>query len=334
MERPVNNLNNNVLHTYKNLFCTLLFTLLAALTATAQQRELDANKKYTLNNIEVTGTQTFNKQTVIAFTGLRKGEELYIPGERLSAVTKKLWEQNLFSDIAFYVTNVNGNLVDLELYIVELPKMNEVKIEGMRKGKQKEFIKENNLTPGVKITKNLITTIRNNLRNTYREKGYYNARALIGSTPQLDSTGTEIAKNLNIMVSKGQRVKVATIKFIGNEKISGAKLRRAMKNTKQKNPLRIFKSSKYTDAAYEEDKTAIIDKYKENGYRDARITNDTLIVKDSKNLSLQLTVEEGKKYYFGDIKFVGNSVYSSNFLRQALGIKKGETYNGTLLEER
>ena len=98
----------------------------------AQQNQLDSGTRYTINSITVTGAQSFNENTVIAFTGLRKGDRLYIPGEKLSTVTKKLWEQNLFSDIAFYVTNVNGNEVDLELYIVELPKLNEVTIEGLR----------------------------------------------------------------------------------------------------------------------------------------------------------------------------------------------------------
>nr|WP_241780939.1 outer membrane protein assembly factor BamA [Cochleicola gelatinilyticus] len=299
-----------------------------------QQKDLDSGRKYSINEITVSGAQSFNEQTVIAFTGLKKGDRIYVPGEKLSAVTKKLWEQNLFSDIAFYVTNIEGENIDLELYIVELPKMNEVSIEGVKKGRIKEIIKDNDLKSGVKITKNLLTTTKNNIVNNLQEKGYYNADVIISTTPEIDSTGIETAKNMKINVIKGERVKVSDIEFIGNEEFSDAKLKRSMKKVKQKNLFRILKRSKYTEELLEEDKVSILKKYKSNGYRDARIVSDTLIIKDDKNVALRLNIEEGKKYYFGNIGFIGNSVYTDNQLRQGLGISKGEVYNGVLLEER
>ena len=319
---------------YKKLYCIFLFTVVSVFSLTAQQRDLDSGKKYTINNIEVTGAQSFNEQTVIAFTGLKKGDRIYIPGEKLSAVTKKLWEQNLFSDIAFYVTNIDGDKADLELYIVELPKLNNVTIEGIKKRKKKDILKENDLDPGTKITNNLLTTTKNKIKNKYKEEGYLNTQVVITQTPQVDSTGQEIGKDMTIKIDKGERVKVSDIDFEGNEKFSDGKLRRAMKNTKQKFFLRVFKRSKYTQDGFEEDKASIIKKYKASGYRDARITSDTLISKDDKNVALKLSVEEGDKYYFGNIRFIGNSVYTDSQLRQVLGISKGETYNGVLLQER
>ncbi|RFN59631.1 outer membrane protein assembly factor BamA [Marixanthomonas ophiurae] len=331
----MNNLNKSLLlKSYKKLYCIFLFTVVTVFSLSAQQRDLDSGKKYTINDIKVTGAQSFNEQTVIAFTGLKVGDRIYIPGEKLSAVTKKLWEQNLFSDIAFYVTNIDGDKADLELYIVELPKLNEVTIEGIRKGKKKDILKENKLDAGTKITKNLLTTTKNKIRNKYKEDGYLNAQVIITQTPQIDSTGQEIAKNMTIKIDKGERVKVSDIDFEGNEQFSDAKLRRAMKETKQKFFLRVFKRSKYTKEGFEKDKVSIIDKYKANGYRDARIISDTLITKDEKNVALKLNVEEGDKYYFGNIRFIGNSVYTDGQLRQVLGIGKGETYNGVLLQER
>ena len=318
----------------KKLYCLLIATLLFVSISNAQQKELDSGRKYTLNSVTVTGNQIFNEQTVIAFTGLKEGERLYVPGERLSSVTKKLWEQNLFSDIAFYVTNIDGDLIDLELYIVELPKLNEVTIEGIRKGKKKEIIKDNDLKPGKKITKNLITTTKNYIRNKYRENGFYNTQVAISLTPFVDSLGTEVGQNMLINIDKQERVKVSEIKFNGNEALSNGKLRRAMKEVKRKNILRFWKMSKYTEDLFEEDKASIIKKYKSSGYRDARITDDTLIVKDNNSLALELDIEEGQRYYFGDIRFIGNSVYTDGQLRQKLGIIKGEPYNGVLLDQR
>ena len=148
---------------YRKIFCFIAIALLWSSTIQAQQKELDAGIKYEINNITVAGAQSYNDQTVVAFTGLKKGERIFIPGERLSEVTKKLWEQNLFSDIAIYVTKIDGDLADLEIYIVELPKLDEITIvgDGIRKAMTKEILKETELKSGIKITKNLITTTKN-----------------------------------------------------------------------------------------------------------------------------------------------------------------------------
>jgi len=324
------------LHSYRKSCCILLFTILSVFTLQAQQKELDSGKKYTLNNITVSGAQSFNELTVIAFTGLKKGDRLYIPGEKLSQVTKKLWEQGLFSDIAFYVTNIDGDNVDLELYIVELPKLHEVTIKGkgIRKAKQKEIIKDNDLTANTKITKNLLNTTKNYITNKYKKEGFYNTQVTIATPPVIDSTGTEISQDMNISIDKGKRVKVKKINFEGNEQFTDGKLRRAMKKTKRKNFVRVWKRSKFTEEGFEEDKESILKKYKANGYRDARIISDTLRRIDNKNVALDIKLEEGDKYYFGEIKFIGNSVFTDNQLRQLLGIKEGDVYNGVLLQER
>lgn len=333
----MNNLtNSSLLRTFKKSCCIFLFTILSVCTLQAQQKELDSGRKYTINSITVTGAQSFNEQTVIAFTGLKKGDRIYIPGEKLSQVTKKLWEQNLFSDIAFYVTNMTGDQVDLELYIVELPKLHEVTIEGkgVRKGKRKEIIKDNDLKPGVKITNNLLNTTKNYITKKYQKDGFLNTDVKIVTTPLQDSSGVETSKDMTIIVDRGKRVKVKDIEFEGNEQFQSGKLRRAMKKTKQKNLIRFWKRSKYTAEGFKEDKESIIKKYKASGFRDARITGDSLIELDKKNVALKIKLEEGDKYYFGDIRFIGNSVFTDSQLRQLLGIKKGDVYNGVLLQER
>ncbi|MGB3342922.1 MAG: POTRA domain-containing protein [Aequorivita sp.] len=324
------------MHIYRKSYCIFLLTILSVFSLQAQQKHLDSGRKYTIKSITVTGAQSFNEQTVIAFTGLKKGDRIYIPGEKLSQVTKKLWEQNLFSDIAFYVTNVDGDDVDLELYIVELPKLHEVTIEGkkIRKSKRKEIIKDNDLKPGVKITENLLNTTNNYITKKYQKDGFFNTDVTITTTPYLDSTGVEISKDMTIDIDRGKRVKVKSITFEGNTHFKDGKLRRSMKKTKRKNVARFWKRSKYTEEGFEEDKVSILKKYKANGYRDARIVEDSLTILDKKKIALNIKLEEGDKYYFGDIKFIGNSVFTDSQLRQLLGIKKGDVYNGVLLQER
>lgn len=315
---------------YLNLFLFLIIPLFVF----SQQNQLDSGKKYIIGELTVTGAQSFNELTVITFSGLKKGEEVYIPGERISNVIKKLWDENLFSDVNIYVTNIEDNIVDLEINIIELPTLNETTIEGIRKGKAKELLKELNLTKGKKITKNLLTTTENFIKNKYKDDGFFFADVMMLTKPVVDSTGEEVGQDLKITIDRGIKVKVKKIHVAGNNELTDRKVRRSMKNTKQKNPLRLFKRSKYIKSSYEEDKVALVSNYKENGYRDARIVSDSLAVLDEKNIELYLEIEEGRKHYFGDIRFIGNSIYTDQELKNFLGIQKGDTYNGVLLQER
>ena len=312
----------------------LFFLFLITISGYSQQNQLDTGKQYTIGEIYVTGAQSFNELTIIAFTGLRKGEQVHIPGERISNVIKKLWDENLFSDVNIYVTNIEGDVVDLEINIIELPTLNEATITGIRKGKIRELERDLKLNQGTRITKNLITTTRNFITNKYREDGFYNANVVLSTVPVLDSLGEEVSQDMRINIDRGRKVKIRNINIEGNEDLNDRQLRRAMKNTKQKNPLRLFKRSKYTLSGFEEDKTNLLNKYKENGYRDARIISDSLVVVNDKTIELFIKVEEGRQHYFGDIRFIGNSVYTDQELRRLLGIQRGDVYNGILLQSR
>ena len=301
--------------------------------AQAQDRiPFDQGKTYILGDIDVTGKVSFNKQNVILYSGLEKGQMITVPGENISNAIKKLGEVELFSEIDFYITRIEGDSIFLELNLIELPKLNDVKITGVKKGKKEALIKDNSLTKGKIVNENLITTTKNYIENKYRKDGFYNTKVNIVTTPDTTS-GNEV--KMLVQIDKGKKVKISSINFEGNEKFSDSKLRKAMSNTKQKKFLRIFKRSKYIKDKYEEDLKSVIDKYKEKGYRDARITSDTVIYNKEKNdITININLVEGRKYYFGDIKFLGNTVYSDQGLRNLLGIKKGDVYNGVLLDKR
>ena len=179
---------------------------------------------------------------------------------------------------------------------------------------------------GIKITKNLITTTKNFIRNKFVEKGFYNTDVIISTPAKLDSTGVEVAKDMKIIINKNNRIKISPLEFEGNENLQDGTLRRSMKNIKRRNPIRIWKMSKFTDAGYKEDKASIIQTYKENGYRDAKIVSDSVYNTNDRSVGVAIKIEEGKKYYFGNIRFLGNSVYTNGQLSQTLGIKKGDVY--------
>lgn len=319
-----------ITHT-KKLFVVAL--ILSSLSITAQEDQFQKGKKYTIEEIAVTGDSNFSDQTVVTYSGLRKGQELFIPGEKTSNAIKKLWGSNLFSSIDLFVSKIEGDKVYLEIHLVDLPEMNEVKINGLKKGKIEEVVKENKLEKGVKVTENLITTTKNYLENKYRKKGFLNTKVTINTSEVTDSIKKRRVDML-LDVDKGEKIKIKNINFSGNEKISSKRLRKAMKNTKQKNPIRILKRSKYIEADYKDDLTSVIDFYKERGYRDARILSESFVKNDDNTITLNINVEEGEKYTFGKINFLGNTIYSDRQLFSVLKIKEGDTYNGVELEKR
>ncbi len=305
------------------------------LNAQQQDISLSGGKKYTIGSITVTGNSSYNERTVIAFTGLKKGDEIFIPGKKLSEVLENLWELGLFSDINFYLLRVEEDVAHLELEIREVPKLAEVKVRGVSKKKKREnIITDNQLTKGTKVTENLIANTKNSIVKEYRKKGYLNAEVDINTLEVLDSLGQPEGVNMVVNVKKGDKLKIKSITINGNEKISDKKVRKYLKKTKRKFPMRFWKRSKLIPEDYEADKANVIDKYNERGYRDARIVSDTVIKRNEEELEVVLEINEGNRYYFGDISFIGNSAYTDDELSRILGIKKGDPYNGVLFQKK
>ncbi len=328
----MNKLNNFlVLNKSIQLFFAIVFFGSISQVNAQDRVPFDQGTTYILAEVLVTGKVSYNQQTIVTFTGLEKGQQITVPGEEISAAIKKLGKLGLFSDINFYVNKIAGDSIYVELNINELPKLSEVKFVGVKKSKVEGLIKDNGLTKGKIVNENLITTTKNYIESKYKKDGYFNTKVNLNVTA--DTIGNQVKMLINI--DKGDKVKIKEIVFSGNEKMSDKKLRKAMKNTKQKNPLRILKGSKFIKDKYKEDLESIVEKYKEKGFRDARVVTDSVVYnKKDNNLSININLEEGNKYYFGNIKFLGNTIYTDEGLRRMLGIKKGDTYNGVLLEKR
>jgi outer membrane protein insertion porin family len=330
LEKQANNLPSKpVLQSFN----TLIFTLLISIISYSSNAQVDGGKTYLIKEIKVTGNTNFSEQTIIAYSKLRKDSEIQIGGEKIANAVKTLWKSNLFSSIDIYITNINGNTANLEIKLIDLPELKVVTIEGVKKGKKEEIINENNIKPGQKVTENLIATTKGYLTNKYKKKGFLNTNVTITTSQVMDSVEKERV-DMRIVIDKGQKVKIKAITFEGNEKINDKKLRKAMKSTKKKNFIRILKRSKYIEEDYKVDLVSVVDYYKENGYRDARIISDSIVYENEKTISLNIKLEEGEKYTFGKITFVGNTVYTDRQLSSVLGIKQGDTYNGVELRER
>lgn len=317
----------------KKHFFTLLFSIICTFSVFSQDKiPFSKGNLYVLGDIEVKGKISFNPQTVVTFTGLEKGQSIIVPGEEISTAIKKLGKLGLFEDIDMYVNEIRNDTIFLELELTELPKLTDVKIQGLKKSKIETIAKDNDLKKGKVVNENLITTTKNKIENKFKQDGFYNAKVAINT---IADTSEVNGVKMVVNIDRGEKIKVGSIDIEGNQKLKDKKLRKAMKNTKIVFPGRFWKGSKYIKDKYKEDLVSLIDKYKENGYRDARVVTDSVKFDKKRNkIDIKIKVEEGNQYYFGDIKFLGNSIYTDEGLAKVLGIKKGDVYNGVLLEKR
>lgn len=291
----------------------------------------EKGKEYLLGGMTVTGLKKFSEETVKIFTGLRIGQLIKLPGDKLTSAIKKLYETKQFSNVDVYLSKIDGSAVYLQFNVTELPQLKNIVITGVKKSKSKELTKDTELKKGTMVTDNLLVTSSNYFKKKHTDKGFLKTKVSINT---VKDTSDINAVNMSIHIDKGSRIKIKDITFEGNTAFSSGKLRGEMSNTKQKMFGRFWKSSKYIEDKYKEDLEGIIEKYSRAGYRDARIISDELIWNDDNTISLKIEVEEGKQYYFSDILYVGNKNYTDKHLQKILRIEKGDVYNGTVLKER
>jgi len=293
--------------------------------------DLNKPKKYKLGGISVIGNNSISEQSILIFSGLVAGQEIKIPGDKLTSAIKKLWTSKLFSNVEVYAVKLDGNTVYLQIAVSELDKVGDVTIRGIKKSKLEELQKELEFQKGSMLTENLMTTTKNQIQDKFREKGFLKTKVTITTKP--DSANPHVQDAL-ILVDKGPKIKIKNITFHGNRVLEDKKLKKAMKKTKENKLINIFKPSKFIEDVYKEDLKKVVEKYQEKGFRDAIIVKDSVSFNDDNTINLDITVNEGDRYKFGKIKFLGNTVFTDAQLMGILRIDEGTTYNGKQLNER
>ncbi len=334
-------LNKTIIGQVKKIFVIVSVLFFFSLKLSAQVADstfINLNylspNKYTIDKITVTGTIFMDRNILILIAGLSHNQEISVPGEELRKAVEVLWKQGLFSDVKIYCTGIDENKINLDIQLVERPRLSKYGIKGLNKAETKNIQEELDLESGQIITENLTNKSLNKIKAYFYKKGYFNALITIKTDPDPDpkKSGQLI---MRIMVNKGQRVKVYNMTIDGNEKVSDSKLLASIKKPKRKkNKVNMFASSKFIESVYEEEKPKILEKYASLGYRDAQIIKDSIFKISPNLLNIVIKVQEGKQYYFRDITFIGNTKYSNVELTKILGIKKGELFNQSKLDNR
>ena len=293
--------------------------------------DLSVPRKYTIAGLTVLGAEHTDVQAIKLFSSLQVGQEIDIPGDALKRAITGLWAQDLFADIQLEVAEVRGNEVYLVIRVQELPRLTRYSISGVNRSEQETVKGKIDLLTGRILDENVMAVASKRIRDHYVEKGFLDV--MVTMEQQADTMFANGTK-LRIGIDKGEKVKIDQIVFHGADAMDSEVLARKMKDTKERRWWRFYKASKFLENAFESDLDNVVNHYHAEGFRNARILRDSLSRNAEGEVVLDVWVEEGNPFYFGDISFTGNTKYRTTQLDSLLDIQRGEVFSLQRLESR
>ena len=329
------------------LLCTLALPLSAQETASEKEADtvkvekyFDENapmfqstggkqQQYYIRKVNVRGLEHLDPDLVKASAGLVDGDSILLPSNFISNVITRLWSQRYFADVKVGA-EIEGDSLDLEVFLKERPRVFNWEFEGISTGKKKDIMEKLQLRRNSELSDYVLDKNVKLIKEYWKEKGFRNAK--VNYRIEQDSVRDQYA-NVIFEIDRGERVKIGRINFDGNSVFDDKRLRRTFKKTHQKS-INFFKSTRLKEKEYDEDKDLLIDFYNSKGYRNAHILSDSIYEYEPNRLAIDLKVAEGNKYYIRDIAWVGNSVYSTEQLQNMFAVKKGDTYDKKSMHKR
>ncbi len=322
-----------------------ILALFATLHAAAQDVIVHPDITYagtprtlTIGGFNVSGMDGYEDYMLTGISGLSVGQRITVPGSEITDAVKRYWSHGLFSNVQISADSIVGDKIWLHIALSPRPRVSQINYYGLKKSEREDMEKKLGILKGGQITPNMIDRAKILAKKYFDDKGFKNADIEI---TQRDDVTKKNQVILDVNIDKKSKMKVRTITIEGNEKLKDSRIKGglfkkgAFAKTHEAGKLSTFlKSKKFTPERWKADKEKLIEKYYELGYRDAAILGDSVWNVDPKHVSIWLKVSEGEKYYIRSIHWVGNTVYSSDYLSAVLGMKPGDVYNQKLLNKR
>nr|MBP7471813.1 outer membrane protein assembly factor BamA [Prevotella sp.] len=333
------------MNNYNNRILVLAFTLGLGFEAFAQNKIVNPEISYAGNpvnavigGINVSGVEGYENDILAGISGLSVGQKISIPGTDITDAVKRYWKHGLFSKVAISVDSIVNDKLFLHISLATRPRVSTINFIGLKKSEREDMENKLGLLKGSQITPNMIDRAKILAKKYFDDKGYKNADINID---QRDDVANKNQVILDVSIDKKDKLKVHRIDIQGNNHLADKYIKGTLfgkgafaKIHEAGKFYSFFKAKKFTPERWETDKKNLIEKYNEKGYRDAYIVRDTVTNFDKKHVNISLKVDEGKKYFIRNITWVGNTVYTTDYLSAVLGMKKGDVYNQKLLNKR
>ena len=333
------------MHYNKKKVMAAMLALACCVGAEAQERIIHPDITYAgtprnlvIGGFNVSGMEGYEDYMLAGISGLTVGQRISVPGTEITNAVKRYWQHGLFSDVQISADSIVGEKIYLHIALKPRPRVSDINYIGLKKTEKEDMEKKLGILKGGQITPNMIDRAKILAKKYFDDKGYKNADIEINQREDASKKNQVI---LDIIIDKKEKMKVRNIFIEGNKnlktsKIKGGFLKKgAFAKTHEAGKFANFlKSKKYTPKRWKEDKEKLLSKYYELGYRDAAILGDSVWNNDPKHVNIWIKVDEGQKYYIRNIHWVGNTVYTTDYLNAVLGMKPGDVYNQKLLGKR
>jgi len=277
------------------------------------------NRSVKILGLSVEGNNSTAADMIRLSSGLSVGEE--VTAEDIQSAIKHLWGMDAFSDIEIYVDREVREGVFLNIKVKEHPRLESVEIQGNKKIKTEEIEDELNLFPSQRISPRILVRARKKIKEKYKEKGYLLAE--ISATMQELEASENVVVHIDVI--EGKKVQIKRIDFYDNVAFDDGKLRKQMEKTKED---KWWRGADFNKEEYEEDKELVLDFYRNNGMRDAEIIRDSLYYgPEQDDMYIDIWVDEGTQYYFGEIDWSGNTIFTVEELELLLDFQEGDVYS-------
>lgn len=282
--------------------------------------------------VSVEGNTSAEAAAIIGNSGLRVGDEVTIPGDRIRQAVSRLWALRIFSDIQIVVENQVENGVYLLVKVTEHPRLERFETKGCDDVDEDDVLKKVSFIKGQILTPQEINKSIKAIKKLYEEEGHLLAEITHELIVEDSSKSNRVVLLFNI--DEGPIVKVREISFEGNSAFDDDDLRGEMAETKEKIWWMFWRGAKFDKAKYRDDKNLILKYYRKQGYIDAEVLSDSLWYDESKRyLHILISVQEGPQYKVRNITWEGNTVYPAERLSERLGFQSGDIYNTELFEQ-
>ncbi|MEQ9441408.1 MAG: POTRA domain-containing protein [Cyclobacteriaceae bacterium] len=342
--------------------------------STSKSIDYSDPQEYEVAEITVTGNKGLDSNAIISLSGLSVGDKVRVPGPAISSAIKKLWKSRILGDVSISASKIEDSKIYLAINLAEKPRLSRIVLEGVNSSQESEINDDMKLIKGQIVDAALVNRARLTVQNFFIDKGYLNVAVDIQQLQdtllnnaitlnidvdkgdkvkikRINFTGNQAITSKKLkgkMKNTNERVRFTLFKdwvnrlfhlkpkkvgnFITKQEEASVDDLRSYINEHVK--LNFFNGSKFIRDEFKTDKQSIIDFYNSKGYRDAAVVSDSMYKSGPNTVSLDITVDEGQKYYFRDIIWTGNYIYDEKVLAQVLGIEKGDVYDMENLNKR